>query len=64
MTAERPPCINGECCNSDPDTWMLIGERRVICGWYFKLLRWNESRGMPTRCAACRRDFPNEEVPK
>lgn len=64
MTAERPKCIDGECCNSAPDGHLLVSERRIICGWYFKLLRWNESRGRPTRCAACRRDFPNEEVPK
>jgi len=66
MTAERPKCIDGERCKFLA-MWNH-GHLEVVfgfwCSRYDKRLRRKADMAWPTRCAACRRDFPNEEVPK
>jgi len=66
MTAERPKCIDGERCHL-LTMWHhghLELAHGFYCSRYDKRLRRESAQTWPTRCAACRRDFPNEEVPK
>jgi len=75
MTAERPPCVgSGPLCNHHPAGFLRSVYRSGLghlCNFYGVTLYRTKSREnsgrkgeTPTRCAACRRDFPNEEVPK
>ena len=63
MTAERPPCIDGERCSED-NSGHLNRRDPVSWGWYCDLYNKQLKRpggfSPPTRCAACRRDWPNE----
>ena len=67
MTAERPKCIDGERCRYafNPEIGYLraTGFHGFEC-WHYDVQLRRHGHVMPTRCAACRRDFPNEEVPK
>lgn len=67
---ERPPCIDGERCqhvsgwpgwhgNRIPQT-----NKRGILDWYCRkykvYLRWFDNGLNVVRCAACRKEWPNE----
>jgi hypothetical protein len=77
MTAERPKCIEGKHCVDVRGGRVLVtghlefpnaeigdegrGHCRLYDKWLFRSC-WNIDNVV--RCAACRRDWPNEEMPK
>jgi hypothetical protein len=62
---ERPPCISWfECAANRPGSFVrhrLAPRDEYRCALYKVRLRWPIGDGWPTRCAACRKEWPGED---